>query len=81
MADSEVYAKWVDTGPPIRAEVVVHFRRSDSSCVRYERSVPLEVLNGPWIKAIDTLLNDDHNGAPMEIGERPVGQECTDHVG
>ena len=70
--------KRVSLEPPIRADVVVHFRRPDGSCVRYERGVALEVAI--WSRFIDQVLNSDGNGFPMPIGDRPVGSECTDHV-
>jgi hypothetical protein len=75
MADS----KPVDLGPPIRAEVVVHFRRVDGSCIRYERNLPLEV---PRLRDhIDTVLNCDATGNWMPIEDRPCGSECVDHGG
>lgn len=83
MADSEVYERArerpVDLGPPIRAEVIVHFRRADGSCVRYERNLALEV---PQLRTyIDAVLNGNALGDWVPIEERPCGSECSDHGG
>jgi hypothetical protein len=79
MSDRHAYPTPVDLGPPLRAEVTVHFRRADGSCVRYQRNLPLETKAWAWL--IDHLLNSNWDGVPMELGDRPVGSECTDHVG
>jgi hypothetical protein len=78
----EAETKPVDLGPPIRAEVVVHFRRVDGSCVRYERNLALEVPQlRTYIDAVLNVLNGNAAGDWMPIEDRPCGSECVDHGG